>query len=198
MSNQVPTDQEIIDFRYQYFPYQTEYSHWADEEIQRLALILPSGIEVIHFGSTAVPGLSGKRIIDLMLVVSVAADQLSTEPTNLITLLEAQGYSYRPQVRIDEQRWFLQRFEFLATGGMRGFHAHVVQVLPGSTPWEIAFRDYMRTHPDDCARYEAVKQRAVIAARQEVTKEAKKQAYIQTKDPVIEEIMAKIAQEHTG
>jgi len=193
MSTLVPTPQEIIDFRYQYFPYQEMYPQWADEESQRLTQIMPSEVQIVHFGSTAVPGLSGKRIIDLMLVVPVGADQLSTEPTDLITLLEEQNYSHRPKIRIDEQRWFLQRFEFLADGGMRGFHIHIVKVLPGKTPWEIAFRDYLLTHPDDCARYEELKQAAVVAASHEITKEAKREAYSQTKEPFILGIMAKIS-----
>ncbi len=191
-----PSPEEVLNFKYNFRPYRPEFAFWAGTEKQRLLAILPANVEVHHFGSTAVPGLSGKGIIDLMLIVpSEDPTMLVQEPTSLITVLESHGYHYRPHVRLDSRRWFLDRFEYLETGEIRGFHIHIVNEIAGRVPIEILFRDYLCHHPQQRNQYEAAKQKAVAAAQLVFGKEAKKQAYIQAKEPIIQSILSKIAQE---
>lgn len=179
--------------KYQFVVWKKEYLTLAQAEIERLRLSLTTPqVRLEHFGSTAVAGLSGKGIIDIMLVLPALPLEAEKEPVEEINQLRAAGYVYHPTIRLTQQRWFLDRLVETSPGQVQRYHLHVLKVLPGEIPYELRFRDYVREHPDDRQRYEMAKRAAVRAAARQVSKEAQKEAYISTKDPVIKEIMAKI------
>lgn len=98
-----------------------------------------------HVGSTAVPGLSAIPIIDMVLAVLDAADELAYVPP-----LQEQGFV----LRIREPERFEHRL--LKTPHTAG-HLHVFTSGSGEIDRMVAFRDWLRTHDEDRRRYEAVK-----------------------------------------
>jgi len=110
-----------------------------------------------HFGSTAVPGLMAKPIIDMLIeVVDLRATKL-----RIVPILEAQGYEYfwRP-THGDEgppfYAWFIKRD---ATTGERSHHLHMVEG-DFTTHWDrLLFRDFLVQHPEVAREYEDLKVR---------------------------------------
>jgi GrpB-like predicted nucleotidyltransferase (UPF0157 family)/chloramphenicol 3-O-phosphotransferase len=106
------------------------------------------GAQVEHVGSTAVPGLAAKPIIDIDVVVRSAADV----PT-AIEQLRSLGYVYQGDKGIRG------REAFLWPSGTRAHHLYVV--VRGSPPHvdHVDFRDYLRDHPEVAREYSSLKKR---------------------------------------
>ena len=109
-------------------------------------------VRIDHIGSTAVPGLAAKPIIDVQ--ISVA----SFQPLEAFKQpLERLEYVYRPDNTERTKRYFRE------PPGSRRTHIHVRRAGSFSEQWALLFRDYLRTHPEAGAEYTAVKRR--LAAR---------------------------------
>ena len=110
---------------------------------------LVRGIE--HVGSTAVPGLAAKPIIDIML--GVAAGDLDT----IIEPLAAIGYEYSPdwEISMPLRRYFRR----ITADNAHSHHLHAVPY--GEALWtrHLRFRDYLRTHPEAVRSYGELKKR---------------------------------------
>jgi GrpB-like predicted nucleotidyltransferase (UPF0157 family) len=105
-------------------------------------------VRIDHIGSTAVPGLAAKPIIDVQ--VSVRAFQ----PLGAFKQpLELLGYIYRADNTERTKRYFRE------PPGSRRTHIHVRRAGSFSEQWALLFRDYLRTHPQAGAEYTAVKRR---------------------------------------
>lgn len=108
-----------------------------------------------HFGSTAVPGLAAKPIVDLLVEVS----SLERARAEMPPVLEPLGYDYfwRPSHGDDGPpfyAWFIRR----DAAGCRTHHLHCVE--SHFEHWDrLCFRDYLRHHPDTAARYQELKLR---------------------------------------
>ena len=104
-----------------------------------------------HFGSTAVPGLAAKPIIDLLVGVRSLAEAKKVA----VSTLEPLGYAYWCD-NPDPQRMFWVKG--LPPNGPRTHHIHAIEA--DSLLWErLKFRDYLRQHPDEAARYARLKYR---------------------------------------
>ena len=126
------------------------------EEAARIRAAVDGGliVGIEHFGSTAVPGLSAKPIIDLL----VAVRSLAEARERVIPVLEAVGYSYwRDDPAPD--RLFLVKG--LPPNGPRTHHVHIVG--QGTSADRLLFRDVLRADPEEAKRYAALKQ--YLAAR---------------------------------
>jgi GrpB-like predicted nucleotidyltransferase (UPF0157 family) len=128
---------------------------------------------ITHVGSTAVPGLAAKPVIDIM--AGVASLEASRDA---IAALEAHGYMYYPY-RPDVMHWFCK-----PSPAVRTHHLHLVPA--GTALWteRLAFRDYLRRHPDVAQEYAALKHE--LAARYRFDREA----YTESKGPFITRITA--------
>ena len=126
-----------------------------------------------HVGSTSVPGLSAKPIIDMVLAVSNSADEPSYVPQ-----LEERGFV----LRIREPDWFEHRL--LKAPDIDG-NLHVFSVGCEEINRMEAFRDWLRVHDDDRRLYEEKKRE--LAAR--TWKHA--QNYADAKSEVVQEILAR-------
>jgi GrpB-like predicted nucleotidyltransferase (UPF0157 family) len=104
-----------------------------------------------HVGSTSVPGLPAKPIIDVLLVVSDSSDESTYLPA-----LESAGYV----LRIREPEWFEHR---LFRGPESEVNIHVFTEGADEVDRMLAFRDWLRTHEDDRLSYERTKRE--LAAR---------------------------------
>lgn len=98
-----------------------------------------------HVGSTSVPGLSAKPVIDIILAVSDAGDEPAYVPA-----LEALGYV----LKIREPGWFEHR---LLKTPDAGVNLHVFTQGCAEIARMLAFRDWLRTHEEDRALYERTK-----------------------------------------
>jgi GrpB-like predicted nucleotidyltransferase (UPF0157 family) len=102
-------------------------------------------LRIDHVGSTSVPGLDAKPIIDIQ--VSVA----SFEPLNAFRLpLERAGFVYRPGAELTK-RYFRER------PGDRRTHVHVRRAGSFNEQFALLFRDFLRSHPGSAAAYAALK-----------------------------------------
>jgi GrpB-like predicted nucleotidyltransferase (UPF0157 family)/predicted GNAT family acetyltransferase len=99
-----------------------------------------------HVGSTAVPGLDAKPIVDILIgVEDLESSRACFEP------LAGLGYLYAPY-RSGEMHWFCKPHP-----NRRTHHLHLVPVGNGRYVDELAFRDHLRAHPDTAAAYASLK-----------------------------------------
>ena len=125
-------------------------------EAARLRPFFPPGciVRLEHIGSTAVPGLAAKPVVDIL----VGVDDVELVRDEVAPRLEAAGYDYfwRPTSGDDTgpfYPWFIGR----DAAGRRISHIHVAP-LDMSGQWErVEFRDHLRAHPDVAAEYAALK-----------------------------------------
>jgi GrpB-like predicted nucleotidyltransferase (UPF0157 family) len=105
-------------------------------------------VEIHHIGSTAVPGLAAKPIIDILLEVEdlAALDALNSE-------MEAIGYNPKGEFGIPHRRYFPKG------GDNRSHHVHAFVCGDSNVARHLAFRDYLRRHPDVVQEYAEVKRR---------------------------------------
>ena len=131
-----------------------------------------------HAGSTSVPGLAAKPVIDIVLAVAESADEPSYLPP-----LEAAGY----KLRIREAAWYEHR---LLEGTIEGRQINLHLFSDGCP--EIArmlrFRDRLRENADDRALYERTKRELARQTWNEV------QDYADAKTRVVQEIMGRVRQ----
>ena len=151
-----------------------------NEEAERLRSVLdPSlivGLE--HFGSTAISGLPAKPIIDILIAVrSLAAAQA--------TFVEALGkldYVYWADNPKKDRMLFVKGMP--PFGSKRSHHVHVTE-LEGEMWRRLAFRDYLRAHPEEAETYARLKAR--LAAEHQTDREA----YTDAKSAYVESVMRK-------
>lgn len=131
-------------------PYDPDWAIRFEQERVRLERVLAPWLSggVHHIGSTAVPGLAAKPILDMMAGV---ADLTAARPA--ITVLEGQGWVHAPHR--PEAYWFYR--PRTSAGYDHTHHLHLTQ--PGSALWRerLAFRDALRADPALREEYQALK-----------------------------------------
>jgi GrpB-like predicted nucleotidyltransferase (UPF0157 family) len=136
-------------------PYDERWPALYDAARAELSAALGESVAIEHVGSTAVPGLAGKPIIDIMVgVPSLEHDQ------PLIDAVVGLGYEFVPETipPMPFRRFFRRVDERLAPRFSRaGYHVHMVEQTHEFWPAHLAFRDHLRAHPDDAAAYEQLK-----------------------------------------
>jgi GrpB-like predicted nucleotidyltransferase (UPF0157 family) len=116
----------------------------------RLALATAS-LKFEHIGSTAVPGLAGKPIVDLMLGAAPAVWAIRDE---LRPKIVALGYDDLGEAGVPGRLHFRRRT------ALRAYNVSLVQEDGELWRANLAFRDYLRAHPDEAAAYAAAKREA--------------------------------------
>jgi GrpB-like predicted nucleotidyltransferase (UPF0157 family) len=128
---------------------------------------------VEHIGSTAVPGMPAKPILDLMPGVATPEDaQRCVEP------IRSLGYEYKGEMEIPGRFYFVLRHN-----GLSMTHLHL---FPTSHPeWQkhLRFRDYLRAHSEAAAEYARLKRE--LAGKFAT----QRQAYTNAKDAFIQSIL---------
>lgn len=159
--------------------YNPAWPGWfAEEETRIRGAIGDRVLRIEHVGSTSVPGIAAKPIIDILLVVADTTDEASYLPA-----LEEAGYL----LRIREPDWhehrLLVRRRELGHGWDVNLHVHPSD----STEIErnVVFRDWLRTHPGDRELYESNKRELAGRPWKYV------QNYADAKTAVIEGILAR-------
>ena len=149
------------------------WSAVAARETERLRAALGDAlIEVHHIGSTSIPGIRAKPIVDLLPVVR-SLDEIDAARRHV----EALGWWWRGEFGIAGRRYCVLTD---ATTGARIAHAHAFAAGSGEIARHVDFRDYLRAHPDEARAYESEKLRAMALHADD------RNAYTDAKGPWIE------------
>lgn len=135
------------------FDHEREWETEAARTIAVLQSILgEAAFDIQHVGSTAIPSIKAKPIIDIV----VAADDLN-KVLNLQSDLLKAGFYYRPNANSDEQLLFAKGSFYDGTGNLQTHFIHVVRT--GSVDYEnyVYFRDYLNDNPQVAKEYEKLK-----------------------------------------
>jgi GrpB-like predicted nucleotidyltransferase (UPF0157 family) len=134
--------------RVQLVPYQASWPLLFEDEAHRLRRALGNALgQIQHVGSTAVPGLSAKPIIDMLATV-----QSLPLAQTLLSPLAQLGYEHRPAAATATRLFFA-----LGPTPCRTHYLSLTEV--GSPTWneQLLFRDHLRTHSDTRKAYSALK-----------------------------------------
>ena len=132
-----------------------------------------TAVVVEHVGSTSVPGLAAKPIIDVLLLVPDSTDEGAYVPA-----LESAGFAFH----LREPDWFEHR---LLKGTDIAANVHVFTVGCDEADRMLAFRDHLRVEADDRALYEVTKRRLAAGEWETV------QDYADAKSEVVRSILAR-------
>lgn len=128
---------------------------YAKEKERVMAAIGQYVLAMEHIGSTSVPGLASKPIIDLAAGVRQFSDtDLCIQPLRKI------GYVYVPEF---ERELPGRRYFYLAAGEEHTHHLHMVEITSEFWKRHIFFREYLRAHPEQAQAYVQLKRE--LAAR---------------------------------
>ncbi|KAI1163230.1 GrpB domain protein [Nemania serpens] len=170
-----PKPIEIVDYRPEW------PAMYADVERRIRQALGDRAVMVQHVGSTSVPGLAAKDVIDVDLAVADPVDEESYVPD-----LQAAGFHFL----LREPAWYQHRLFYLEEPYT---NLHVFGPDSPELVRHRLFRDWIREHDDDRARYMAAKQEAAeiaFAAGERV------QQYNYRKEPVIRDILRRIFEAH--
>lgn len=134
-------------------PYHAEWPRLFAQERDNLLTHVPEIIEVEHIGSTSIPGLIAKPLIDMQASLRAMSDAGAAIP-RLLRL----GYAYIPE-RVYEERIFLPK-------GPEAERTHYLSLIEaGTTEWELRlrFRDALRADAGLRDDYQALKRQLVTA-----------------------------------
>src|SRR5471032_2859628 len=151
-----------------------------DEEARRLREVLDPSLVVglEHFGSTAIPGLPAKPIVDIL----VAVRSLVAAQGTFVEALRGLEYVYWADNPKKDRMFFVKGMP--PFGSKRSHHVHVTE--PQGEMWQrLAFRDYLRAHPEEAETYLRLKRR--LAAEHQTNREA----YTGAKSAYVESVMRK-------
>ena len=154
--------------------YDPKWPRLYEREAERIGRALgPTMLRIEHVGSTSVPGLAAKPLIDIVLVVADTTDEEAYVPP-----LEGAGYV----LRIREPDWFEHR---LFKGPDTNVNVHTFSDGCEEVERMVGFRDWLRTHDDDRDLY--------LAAKRELAQREWKyvQNYADAKSAVVREILVR-------
>lgn len=154
-------------------PYDARWPELFAGQAEVIGRAVPGWIAIEHVGSTAVPGLAAKPIIDIDLIVPDSGDEAAYLPG-----LERAGF----RLVLREPEWHQHR---MLTHGEPAVNLHVFGVGAAEHLRHLIFRDWLRAHPRDRERYERAKR--ALATRTAATPGD----YNLAKNPIIDEIYAR-------
>jgi len=154
------------------------FSRLFEKEKERIAHHLKEALLIEHVGSTAIPGLGGKGIIDI--AIGVQQDKMQ----HICTALQQLGYEFRQAYSTQDRLYFIIYLPDPEEGERR-YHIHLT--YPESHDWKdlIHFRDYLRAHSEEALEYASLKEKAAAIANQNGD------LYRKLKEPIFEKIRHK-------
>ena len=157
--------------------------HWRDAfeaEAKHVAAALGENVIAInHIGSTAIPNIYAKPVIDLLVEVRDI-----TEADARSSAMESLGYEMMGEYGIPGRRFFRKDNH----EGIRTHHIHAFAVGSSEVERHLAFRDYMIAHPEDAQRYGELKRQLADEYPQSID------GYMDGKDSFIKEMDRMAAQ----
>jgi len=159
-----------------------EWRAFFEKEAALLTVIFGTQfLAVHHIGSTAIPGIKAKPIIDILVVINhIESIEMFNAP------MQELGYRPRGECLDNPIPGTPGRFYFSKdTDGARSHQVHVCPEGHADIQDKLAFRDYLRSHPKKARAYSLMKERLAAKHRDDIV------GYIQGKDPFIQDIMAR-------
>jgi GrpB-like predicted nucleotidyltransferase (UPF0157 family) len=158
-------------------PYDPAWPELFREEAARVAAVFGDELlSIHHIGSTAVPGLAAKPIIDIMPVVR-DVEQVD----RLNEAMVALGYEPKGEFGLPGRRFFVR----YNVEGQRTHHVHAYEPDNPEVVRHLDFRDYLIAHPEAAAQYAQLKQELAEQFRYE------REQYTNSKTPFIKDIEQK-------
>ena len=120
------------------------------------AVLGPLALRIDHIGSTSVPGLGAKDIIDVQVTVAELADEIENT-------MKAAGFTHKPYYSDhvpkgedpDPKLW--KKIYFVQRPNERRVHIHIRKLGNHNQRYALLFRDYLRAHPKSAATIEQIK-----------------------------------------
>lgn len=130
----------------QFSPYNPLWEKLFEEEKKQLQSIIGNEIlDLQHIGSTSIPGIIAKPILDIGIAVnSFEAAVICIKP------LETIGYTYKGESGIPRRHWF-------AKGELTTHHVHILEVHSPNWKNNLIFRDYLRQNSEIAKQYAELK-----------------------------------------
>ena len=131
-------------------PHNPEWTQLADEEAQLiLEHISVPIIGVYHIGSTSIPGIKAKPILDFVIEVKNLDEIIQS-----IESFEELGYCSKGEYGIPGRQFFTKD-----THGERSHHLHIFQKGHPDIERHLVFRDFLRSNPEAAREYELIKEK---------------------------------------
>ena len=167
-----------------------DYSpEWATEFRKEQARIRGAiGDQVLaieHIGSTAVPGLGAKPIIDIMVAVEAISNGF-----DCIDPLESLGYEHVPYPEFPERLFFRN-----GPMGEGPYHLHITELMSSFWVDKILFRDFLRAHSEAAQEYFRLKKDLALRYGEDGEKY---EAYTEAKSPFIKSALERARMESQG
>jgi GrpB-like predicted nucleotidyltransferase (UPF0157 family) len=131
-------------------------------------------LRVEHYGSTAIPGMPAKPIIDILVEIPSFAEA----KRRAVSRLNSETWEYW---------WYSGHMVFIKRKDLMGQRTHHVHMAPqGHEIWKgLAFRDTLRSHPEKASRYAALKQELAAVYRED------RERYTQAKTDFVRKVMSR-------
>ena len=153
-------------------PYNSDWERFFETEKSRLQEVVGAFVlDIQHVGSTSIPGMIAKPIIDIAIAV-----QNFEDATVCIKPIEQLGYEYRGENGIPRRHFFTK-------GNPRTHHIHMNEI--SSRDWldQIAFRSYLIQHPGIAKEYAELKVKLAQSHPNNL------QSYTESKTPFINHVL---------
>ena len=128
-------------------PHENHWSEKSQMEAKRVKSAMPETVKIYHIGSTSVPGLAAKPIIDMIMEVE-NIERVDGWNERFIEL----GYIVKGENGISRRRYFIH-----GTEEKRSYHLHVFEKGNPEIVRHLAFRDYMMAHCEEAEAYATLK-----------------------------------------
>lgn len=151
---------------------------FADESIQVASALAENVVALHHIGSTAIPHIYAKPIIDLLVEVKDI-----TKVDEQSAAMQVLGYEGMGEYGIPGRRYFRKDNK----AGIRTHHVHIFQISSPEIQRHLAFRDYLIAHPKEAQEYSDLKRELSHRYTYDID------SYMDGKDAFIKEIDGKAA-----
>ena len=161
-------------------PYNPQWKKAFEAESQQIAKALATNLVVVHhIGSTAIPHIYAKPIIDFL--IEVKDLNLVTEQTPAMAAL---SYEAMGEYGLVGRRYFRKE----DPPGIRTHNVHIYEIYSPEIERHLAFRDYMIAHPEEAEQYSQLKQELAQKYPQDI------EGYMDGKDEYVKRIERKAIQ----
>ena len=165
-------------------PHHPGWQEAFEAEAKHVAAALGENVVAIHhIGSTAIPDIYAKPVLDLLVEVRDI-----TEVDGQSSAMESLGYEVMGEYGIPGRRYFRKDNQ----AGVRTHNIHAFDADSAEVERHLAFRDYMIAHPGDAQRYSELKRKLAEEHPQSMD------GYIDGKDGFIKEMDRRAARWHTS
>ena len=129
-------------------PYNHQWPQMFEDEASKIKTIMNEiMVEIDHIGSTSIPGMSAKPVIDILVEVN-SIEKVDSYNQEMMDL----GYDPKGENGIPNRRYFSKG------GDNRTHHVHIFQSGNPEIARHLQFRDYLTAHPEDANLYSELKQ----------------------------------------